>query len=166
MPVNPLYLALTSATLFCSLVAGLVFGFAVVVMPGIAKLDDRAFLSAFKQMDSIIQANHPAFMVVWVGSIFSVIVTAVLATLSLHGGSLYLAWFATALYLVAVQLPTIRYNIPLNNALQRTDIATLTESEVALTRARFEVPWNRWNRFRTLNAVVAVVAMLTLLLTL
>ena len=47
------------------------FGFAAVVMPGIAKLSDREFLLAFKQMDGIIQNNQPAFMFVWVGSVLT-----------------------------------------------------------------------------------------------
>ncbi len=44
-----------ATTLSCALVAGLVLGFAIVVMPGIAKLSDQAFLQAFKRMDGIIQ---------------------------------------------------------------------------------------------------------------
>jgi len=45
--------------LLCSLVAGLLFGFAVVVMPGIANLENREFLMAFKHMDEVIQNNQP-----------------------------------------------------------------------------------------------------------
>lgn len=43
------------ATFLCSLVAGFVFAFAVVVMPGIGNLGDGAFLRAFQVMDRVIQ---------------------------------------------------------------------------------------------------------------
>jgi uncharacterized membrane protein len=69
MTLDIFSITLMLSILLCSLVAGLMFGFAVVVMPGIAKLPDRDYLISFKQMDEIIQNNQPAFMLVWVGSI-------------------------------------------------------------------------------------------------
>ena len=164
MTLNLFYLMLMLSILLCTLVAGLVFGFAAVVMPGIAKLSDREFLLSFKHMDGIIQNNQPAFMVVWVGSILSVIATLILGTLNLSGGQLYHLWGASALYLLAVQLPTVRFNIPLNNALQALDIESLSESDLVKARKDFEAPWNRWNRFRTLNAIFSVSGLLVLLL--
>ena len=107
-----LQLALLLAILLCSLVAGLLFGFAVVVMPGIAKLSDKEFLSSFKHMDGIIQENQPLFILVWAGSILSVISTLILGTLNLNGLELYLLWIASVLYLFGVQVPTFRFNIP------------------------------------------------------
>ena len=65
------------SVLLSSLVGGLLFGFAVVVMPGIAKLSDKKFLLSFKHMDEVIQNNQPLFMLVWVGSIIAVISTAI-----------------------------------------------------------------------------------------
>lgn len=158
------YLVLTTATLSCALVAGLVFGFAIVVMPGIARLSDREFLLAFQHMDRIIQDNHPAFMLVWVGSIFAVIAMVILGTLILSGGHLLQMWLAAGLYLLGVQLPTARFNIPLNNALQGLELEALSESELATARAQFEAPWNRWNGLRTWGAIAAVAALLMLLL--
>ena len=71
-------LILSLATLLCSLVAGFLLAFAIVVMPGIRKLNDRDFLRAFQVMDGMIQDNQPVFMVVWVGSIVASLVAAVL----------------------------------------------------------------------------------------
>ena len=154
--------ALVTTTLSCALVAGLVFGFAVVVMPGIGKLSDREFLRAFQRMDEIIQNQEPIFMLVWVGSIFSTVLMSVLGTLELGGVELYLMWFASGLYLLAVQGPTLRFNIPLNNAVQALEIGALSESELVEARSHFEAPWNRWNRFRTFHAVISVAALLLL----
>ena len=154
--MEPLHITLMLSILFCSLVAGLLFGFAVVVMPGIAKLTDKEYLLAFKHMDGIIQDNQPLFILVWAGSILSVIVTLVLGVMNLNGTQIYLLSAASVLYLLGVQLPTFRFNIPLNNSLQSLDIETLRETEFTLFRSDFEAPWNRWNRFRTVNAIVAV----------
>ena len=162
MGLNLFNYALMSATLSCALVAGLVFGFAVVVMPGIAKLPDREFLQAFKLMDGIIQNRQPVFMVVWVGSVVSVVLMLVLGTPQLSGVELYLMWFASGLYLLAVQGPTLRFNIPLNNGVQALEIELLSAQKLAKARTQFEAPWNRWNRFRTLTAIASVVALLVL----
>ena len=43
------------STLLCALVTGFVFTYAVVVMPGFAKLDDREFIHAFQVTDGVIQ---------------------------------------------------------------------------------------------------------------
>ena len=154
--------ALMMTTLLCALVAGIVLGFAVVVMPGIAKLSDRYFLLAFQRIDRVIQNNQPVFILVWVGSIVATILMLVFGTLELTGSNLYLMWFAGALYLFAVQAPTILFNIPLNNAVQALDIEALNDTDLAEARNQFEVPWNWWNRFRTLTATTSVVALLML----
>jgi uncharacterized membrane protein len=162
--MEPLHITLMLSILFCSLVAGLLFGFAVVVMPGIAKLTDKEYLLAFKHMDGIIQNNQPLFILVWAGSIISVIVTLVLGVMNLNGTQIYLLSAASVLYLLGVQLPTFRFNIPLNNSLQSLDIKALKETESTLFRSDFEAPWNRWNRFRTVNAIIAVSMFLLVLL--
>ena len=162
--MEPVHITLMLSILFCSLVAGLLFGFAVVVMPGIAKLTDKEYLLAFKHMDGIIQNNQPLFILVWAGSIISVIVTLVLGVMNLNGTQIYLLSAASVLYLLGVQLPTFRFNIPLNNSLQSLDIKALKETESTLFRSDFEAPWNRWNRFRTVNAIIAVSIFLLVLL--
>ena len=162
--MEPVHITLMLSILFCSLVAGLLFGFAIVVMPGIAKLTDKEYLLAFKHMDGIIQNNQPLFILVWAGSIISVIVTLVLGVMNLNGTQIYLLSAASVLYLLGVQLPTFRFNIPLNNSLQSLDIKALKETESTLFRSDFEAPWNRWNRFRTVNAIIAVSMFILVLL--
>ena len=156
-------ITLMLSILLCSLVAGLMFGFAVVVMPGIAKLPDRDYLISFKQMDGIIQNNQPAFMLVWIGSVVSIIVASILGVQNLVTSQTNLLWLALGFYLLGVQLPTARFNIPLNNALQNMDLMTSEASELATFRLNFETQWNRWNRFRVFNAIVSVMIMIFLL---
>ena len=154
--MEPLHVTLLLSIIFCSLVAGLLFGFAIVVMPGIAKLSDKEYLLTFKHMDGIIQNNQPLFVLVCAGSILSVILTLVLGIMNLKGEQLYLLAGAASLYLVGVKFPTFRVNIPLNNELQNLDIEELEETQAKSSRTKFETPWNRWNRIRTINAIVAV----------
>ena len=80
----------------------MLFGFAVVVMPGIAKLTDKEYLLAFKHMDGIIQNNQPLFILVWAGSILSVIITLILGIMNLSGTQIYLLIFASIVYLLSL----------------------------------------------------------------
>jgi uncharacterized membrane protein len=115
-------------------------------------------------MDGIIQNNQPLFILVWAGSILSIIITLILGIMNLSGAQTYLLIFASTLYLIGVQLPTFRFNIPLNNSLQNLDIDSLEESEAASSRDGFEIPWNRWNIIRTINAILTVSILLLLLI--
>ena len=162
--MEPFHVTLVLTIMLCSLVAGLLFGFAIVVMPGIAKLTDKEYLLAFKHMDGIIQNNQPPFILVWAGSILWIIITLILGMMDLSGTQIYLLVFASILYLFGVQLPTFRFNIPLNNSLQNLDIESLEESEATSFRVNFEIPWNRWNKIRTVNAILAASTLLLLLI--
>ena len=48
-------LVLVATTLLCALVAGFLFTYAVVVMPGFKVLEDRAYIRAFQVTDGVIQ---------------------------------------------------------------------------------------------------------------
>jgi uncharacterized membrane protein len=114
-------------------------------------------------MDGIIQNNQPVFMLVWVGSVVAIMATSIFGIQNLVTSQTNLLWLALAFYLLGVQLPTARFNIPLNNELQNMDLMKLEESELAIFRLKFETKWNLWNRFRVLNAIVSVTIMLFLL---
>ncbi len=151
------------ATILCSLVAGFLFAFAVVVMPGIRSLNDREFIRAFQVMDRVIQNNQPIFMLVWVGSVVVLITSVVLGIGQLDGGGRLLIIFATIAYLLGVQLPTITVNIPLNNKLQTLDVDTMNEAEQKAARENFETRWNRWNSIRAVLSSLASALLIVLL---
>jgi uncharacterized membrane protein len=156
--------AILTATLLCSLVAGFLFAFATVVMPGIGRLDDRGFIRAFQAVDGVIQANQPLFIVVWVGSAVSVVVAGMLGIWELEGTNRLLLSGAALLYVFGVQVPTISVNIPLNNQLQRLDPDSMNDSARQRARSDFERSWNRWNVFRTICASVVAIGLCILLL--
>ena len=152
------------ATLLCALVAGLLFAFAVVIMPGIRSLDDGGFIRAFQVIDRVIQNNQPLFILVWAGSVPAVVAATVLGVWTLDtAGSLLIA-AAALFYLFGVQLPTFAINIPLNNGIQRLDVDAMTEAARSRAREIFEGRWNRWNVVRTACATLASLVLMLLLL--
>ena len=88
---------------------GLLFGFAIV-MPGIAKLNDTAYLLAFKHMDGIIKTPALHLGLGWFNA---------LRHGHPHSGNdepqwnrMYLLVFAVVLYFVGVQWPTLNQYSP------------------------------------------------------
>jgi uncharacterized membrane protein len=143
------------ATLLCSLVAGFLFAFAIVVMPGIRNLNARDFIRTFQAMDRVIQNNQPIFMLVWVGSVVVLVAAAVLGVWQLDGVERLLIVVATLAYVLGVQLPTATINIPLNNRLHTLDADALNEAAREAARRQFEPRWNRWNAIRTAFATLS-----------
>ena len=156
-------IALILATFLCSLVAGFVFAFALVVMPGIRNLNDPEFVRAFQVMDRVIQNNQPIFVFVWIGSVVALVTAAVLGIGQLDGAGRLLIISATLAYLLGVQLPTFTINVPLNNKLQTLDVDAMNETTQKAARKDFEPRWSIWNSIRTAFASL-VSALLIILL--
>ena len=154
---------LVLATFLCALVAGVLFAFAVVVMPGIRSLDDGGFIRAFQAIDRVIQNKQPLFMFVWVGSVLALVAAAVLGVSALSGADRALIIAVALLYLLCVQLPTFAINVPLNNVLQKLDPASMNETTRKHARDAFEPRWNQWNAIRTVGASVGSIVLMLLL---
>ena len=137
--MNLLELALIVATLLCAVMAGFVFSFASVVMPGIGNLTDKEFIRAFQAIDGVIQAGNPVFGLVWVGSVFALVAAAILAVLQ-HDGIVPTLVVASAIaYIIGVHLPTFRINVPLNNALQTLNVDDMDELMLDSARLIFRI---------------------------
>lgn len=162
--MNPMELALLLAALLCALTAGFVFAFATVIMPGIGKLDDRAFLRAFQLIDGVIQSGQLVFGLVWIGSVVAVLAAAAMAAFQSDSLERVLVVSSAIVYVSGVQVPTFAINVPLNNRLQSLDAQGLDDQSLASARLAFEDRWVRWNLFRTWVAcVVSAVLMFVLL---
>jgi uncharacterized membrane protein len=162
--VTAIQAAVLVSALLCSLVAGFLFAFAVVIMPGIRNLDDGGFLRAFQVIDGVIQKGQPLFILVWVGSALSVLATAVLGVWSLNGANRALLIAAAVMFLGCVQLPTFAINVPMNNTVQRLELGSMDAAARTRVRSDFEARWNQWNAFRTVVAMVATATLLIVLL--
>lgn len=157
-------LILLTATLLCSLVAGFLFAFAFIVMPGTGTLSDHDFLQAFKVIDRVIQNNQPVFIIVWAGSVLLMAVAGIMSFWWLEGISRYLVIGAVLVYFLGVQLPTGTVNVPLNNQLQAQELGSMSAAELQQARQDFEPRWVRWNSFRTVFSVIAVALLLFIVL--
>ena len=151
------------AAFLTSLVAGLLFIFAVVVMPGIKKLGDREFIKTFQVIDGIIQNNQPLFLIVWIGSFVCLVIAALLSIVVLSGIDRSLLFLAAFIVIFGVQLPTVLINIPLNNRIQACEVDRIDDPTCSQTRQDFEERWNRWNSIRAIFASFATLLLLVLL---
>lgn len=154
--------ALLLSAFLCSLVAGFLFSYAIVVMPGIKNLNDREFIRTFQVTDRIIQNNHPIFMLVWIGSAIAIIVSALYGVGRLQGVDLFLLALATLAYVLGVQVPTIAIHLPLNNKLQTLDVDAMSETDIKVARNDFEPRWNTSNLIRT--AIASCVSLVLIIL--
>lgn len=163
--MNFLDLSLLLAVLSCSLATGFIFTYAVVVMPGFSKLNDKDFIKAFQVTDAVIQNNQPLFMLTWVGSIISVI-----SVIFFSIGNLELpyAWHMIgigAIYLIGVQGTTIAIHLPLNNHIQNIDVDKLDDQTLSKERKKFEIRWVSFNKLRTgIGFMVTLLYLLVLII--
>ena len=142
-------ICLLAATLTTGLVAGAFLLYQHTVMPGLHKVDDKTFVTAFQNLDRAI--INPWFMIF--GFVGALVFTLLAGITQL--GRAALPWIAVAfaLYLVAFVI-TIAVNVPLNDALKAAgDPNTI---DVAAARAAFdEAKWTTFNLIRTLTSIPA-----------
>lgn len=146
------YFFLFLSILSCSLVTGIIFTYAIVVMPGLSKLSDKEFLKAFQVTDQVIQNNQPLFMLTWIGSIVSVL-SLILASITFVGLSEgWLILLFAIIYLLGVQGITILIHLPLNNYIQKLNLEELIDKNLKTVRSNFEKKWNFYNNIRCITS--------------
>ena len=131
------------AVLLTGLSAGVFFTYQNSVLPGLRPLQDRAFAEAMNSMNRAIL--NPAFMLVFVGSLFALAGATIGAIAS---GAELPAWLfaaATAVYFAGVIVVTGTVNVPLNNRLAADR-----------DRTAFEARWVRFNAVRTVAVILAL----------
>ena len=147
-----LNISLFFSTLLCSLVTGFILTYAIVVMPGLSKLDDKEFIKAFQVTEGIIQNNQPIFILIWVGSIISVVSTIIISIFTLGILEGWKIIFVSLVYLIGVQAITIIIHLPLNRRIQKIDINSTNLQSLNEERKNFETKWNYFNNIRTVIA--------------
>jgi len=147
-----LNISLFFSTLLCSLVTGFILTYAIVVMPGLSKLDDKEFIKAFQVTDGIIQNNQPIFILIWIGSIISVLSTIIISIFTLGILEGWKIIFVSLVYLLGVQVITIIIHLPLNKRIQNIDINSTNLQSLNEERKNFETKWNYFNNIRTVIA--------------
>ena len=153
---------LVLSTLTCALVTGFILTFAIVVMPGLANLNDRDFITAFQVTDGVIQRGQPVFNLIWIGSIISIVCLMIAVTVGTDQSDGLLTALVGAMYLLGVQGVTIAIHLHLNRHIQNLHIADLDAQALREERVRFEEKWNAYNTLRTGIALFVTVVLLTI----
>lgn len=144
------------AAVAAGLQAGLYYGFSCGVMPGLARGDDRTFVTAMQQVNAAIVT--PWFLVTFLGA---PLLAALAVVLQLGQRGPALVWAILGFVLAAATVViTMVVNVPLNDAL---DAAGASDPDQA--RAAFEAVWVRWNTVRALTSTGSLVALLATLTT-
>lgn len=144
-------LVLLAATVTTGLVAGLFYAYSVSVMPGLARVDDRAFVDTMQRINVAILNG-------WFALAFGGALVFAVAAVALHltrPGRGVLPWVVAGLVLYVVTLVvTVALNVPLNDALAAAGDPDRI-ADLAAVREKFETPWVRWNIVRTLTSTGA-----------
>ena len=156
-------ISLFFSILLCALAAGFILTYAIIVMPGLSKLDDKEFIKAFQVTDGIIQNNQPIFILIWVGSIISVLGTIITCILSLGIAEAWFIIFVGFFYLLGVHGITISVHLPLNKRIQKIDINSTNSQTLSEVRKDFEAKWNYFNNIRTGIAFFVILIFLLIL---
>ena len=156
-------ISLFFSILLSALVTGFILTYAIVIMPGLSNLDDKEFIKAFQVTDGIIQNDQPIFIVIWIGSIVSVLSTIITSILCLGILDAWLIIFVSVVYLLLVQGITILIHLPLNKSIQNIDINSSNSETLSKMRKSFETKWNYFNNVRTVVAFFVVLIFLSIL---
>ena len=160
--MNTMDLNLTTVVVLITIVltgltAGLCFTWGNAVTPGIGQLDDLGFLQAFQQMNRAI--INPTFLVVFFGPFLGHVATIYLNYQRAESGFWYFV-IAGAIFLLGLVFVTVFRNVPLNELLDQTDLATASADDLKALRRQFETPWNRWHLVRTFSSLASFALML------
>ena len=159
--MNFLEVSLICSILSCTLVTGFTLLYAVVIMPGLSKLDDKEFIKAFPVTDGVIQDNQPLFILTWLGSVISVVGAILSSIISVGLPEAWLIVFVGVVYLLGVQGITLSVHLPLNNHIKKINIEKTDNKTLSVERQKFET---RWNFFNTIRTGISFLVSLTLLL--
>ncbi len=162
---------LVSATVATGLSAGLLYGFACAVMPGLKDVDDRAFVAVMQSVNRRILNGW--FLATFVGAPILTVGAALTAFLDDSADQRIALGGAALLSLLSIVI-TGSVNVPLNKALDAAGsegpvidkarigsaaIGTAAISNVTAIRGRFERRWTRGNIARTAASTAAFVGL-------
>ena len=141
-------IVLGAAVIAMGLLAGLVYDWAIAVMPALTAADDRTLVDATQQT-----IDNPAFPLTFLGAGALAAVALVQARRS--GSPETARWIVAglALYAVAVVV-TGAIHIPLNEDLKNAGDPARIEN-LAAVRDDFATPWVAWNIVRALATTAA-----------
>jgi len=144
--INMQTVILLFATLLTGLLAGIFFTWNNAITPGIGRLNDVSYLQAFQHMNRTIL--NPLFLIVFMGPVL----LSPAATYVYRANPAYILWMlivASVIYFLGVFIVTILGNIPLNEMLDKANLADISLEDAKSLRDKFETKWNNLHLIRT-----------------
>ena len=136
----------------CGLMAGLYFAFSTFIMQALGSIDRPAGTAAMNAINRVIQRS--LFMPLFVGTSLASLALAIIALSDWNAPAATAMLAGGLIYFVGMFIVTMRFNVPLNNALAATDPA---DGAQAATWTNYVHRWTRWNHVRTVASTAALV---------
>lgn len=153
MTIANIILALT--TLTTALIAGLLYAYSCSVNAGLGQLSDANYILAMQSINRAIQ--NPLFLMSFMGTLILLPISTYLHYGQPQLNRFYFLLFATIIYAIGVIGVTAFGNVPLNNILDKFNVASNNADLIAFERAKFENSWNQWHLIRTIAAVITLI---------
>ena len=146
---------LLAATVTTGWMVGLYWSFSIAVMPGLARADDRTFVTGMQGINRAILNGW--FALGFGGSLVLLALGVALHVPDDQHAALPGLIVALVLYVVTLVV-TFGFNVPLNDAIDAAGRPDAV-ADLGAVRERFEQSWVRWNLVRTLASTGAVLAL-------
>ncbi|WP_241315039.1 DUF1772 domain-containing protein [Chryseobacterium arthrosphaerae] len=145
-------LVLIITAVLTALIGGLFYAYSCSVVLGLGKLSDAEYLKAMQHINR--EILNPVFFLSFMGTAILLPVSAFL----FRGQPAFIfLLLASAAYLVGVFGVTVAGNVPMNDMLDRFDIAGATSDAIKQMRDNFESRWNFLNNIRTVFSVISII---------
>ncbi len=151
-------ISLIFTTIFVGLMAGLFYSYSCSVSLGLKKLSDTEYILAMQSINRAIQ--NPVFFISFFGSLVLLPVSTYLEYGNPIVSSFWLLLIAAGLYIIGTFGVTIFGNIPLNNTLDKFDVAGSSKEAITLQRTMFETRWNNLNTIRTATSILSFIILI------
>jgi uncharacterized membrane protein len=135
------------------LMAGVFFVFSVSVMRALRDLPPACGIAAMQSINRVI--INPVFLSVFLGTGGLCLPAFVLELVRRDSAEVWGTVAGSALYLIGVLFVTMRFNVPLNNALDRISPQS---SDAAQFWSMYLSQWTAWNHLRTVAGLAAALS--------
>lgn len=136
----------------CGLIGGLYFAFSAFIMTSLGRIDRAAGIAAMTAINADIVRS--LFMPLFLATTLAGAALAVLAVFRWGEPDAVPMLSGGIVYVLGMFVVTMIFNVPLNNALDTVDPASV---EAAATWAGYLRDWTIWNHVRTVACTVASV---------
>jgi uncharacterized membrane protein len=145
-----------AAVVLAGLAAGLFYSWDCAIVGGLGNLSDEQYLAAFQSINRVIL--NPCFFMSFMGSLILLPISAWMTYKTGTTTAFYFMLAAAILYAVGVFGITIGGNVPLNDMVDKFDIANASSEAIKAMRLKFETNWNSLQHVRTYASILAFIA--------